>query len=741
MSERQGGRLIDRLRERGVLRVAASYVVIAWLVLQIADVVLEPWDLPRWMHRAPLIVALLGFPIALALAWFFELGDGAPHRDTAPDGAVRPTVRGWRRHVDIAVISVLGAVVAYFLMRDAGWLGEDPRTRASSETSSLAVLPFAPVGAGTDRYLADGLSDELRNQFSRMQSLSVTARSSSIAFEGQALDAVTIASRLAVAALLEGTVARSGGRLQVSVQLVDGRSGKVLWAERYDRLDRDLLTVQGEIAGKVVAAVLPRFSASGRSAPPPPTDDPVAYDLYLLGRQKLHEAEDFRARSDQQGFRTNATQASDLFSSALASDPKFAQAHASLAWAALLLADDSVDEQDLAQQAAALDREVMPHIERALELDPRNAEAWLVRGWLLDTTFRPGVEDAYRKAVELDPSNAAATVALGWAALAHGHMDERYRLAMRALELDPTDIQHYHAAITAAWTLARPAEVRSLAARLREVFPDHPRAALLSCAAHSYVGESDEAMACALLAATRFAGIPPVVAQSYADAGAVAIDLGEDALARSLYERATDDPYAAIIAQRLNGDVEELRRVAREALEGRPSPFEAYLGDELAAAGLTDEAIAVYQHAGLQGVWTDDSYNKAFLVYATLRYLALLRAKGRDDDARPTLERITQWLGVMREHGARSGAVRMASAAALAMAGRPDEALEQAELATDTPDAPRLLGAMRDHAAFTELARDPRIEAPMQRLRDQQSRARARLPETLRRNDLPWPPP
>jgi TolB-like protein/Tfp pilus assembly protein PilF len=740
MSERKGGKLIERLRERGVLRVAASYAVIAWLVLQIADVVLEPWDLPRWVHRAPFLIALVGFPIAIALAWFFELGGGPPHRDTAPDGAVRPMATGWRRYTDIGVISVLSAVVAFFLMRDAGWLGESTRTRPALETSSLAVMPFSIMGSGTDRYVAEGLSDELRNQFSRMQSLSVTARSSSIAFDGQALDAVTIAGKLAVAALLEGTVARSGGRLQVAVQLVDGRNGRVLWADRYDRPDRDLLAVQRDISGAVVAAVLPRFASSGQSAPPPPTEDPVAYDLYLLAREKLREADDLLARSDALGSRTTTTQAADLFDAAIASDPKFAQAYANLARAKLSLALARINEASPAEQSAALDLEVVPDIERALELDPRNAEAWLVRGWLLDATFRPGVEEAYRKAVEFDPSNAEATVALGWSMLTHGHMDERYRLAMRALELDPTNIQHYHAAITAAWVLARPDEVRSLSARVLEAFPGHPRAVLLSCSASSHVGQSDEAMACALSAAARFADSPALSAESYALAGSVALDLGDDALARTLYERAHNDPYAAIVSKRLDGDVEELRRVAREALSDRANPFAAHLANELAAAGLVDEAIAVYRHAGLQGIWEDDSYNRAFLVYPTLHYLALLRSQGQSEEAGPTLERVVRWLEIMRDHGADSGGIHLASAAALAMAGRKDEAFEQAVLAADAPDAPEILGWAQDNAAIAELARDPRIESLMQRLRDEQARARARLPGTMSRDGVPWPP-
>jgi len=155
--------LIARLRERGVLRVAASYAVIAWLALQIADVALEPWDLPAWVHRAPLVIALLGFPIAIALAWFLELGDGAVTRDAAADGVARPVAHGWRRHVDIAVISVLGAIVAFFVVRDAGWLGESARPRLGVESSTLAVLPFANTGPYGDQHVSDGLSDELRN--------------------------------------------------------------------------------------------------------------------------------------------------------------------------------------------------------------------------------------------------------------------------------------------------------------------------------------------------------------------------------------------------------------------------------------------------------------------------------------------------------------------------------------------------------------------------------------------------
>jgi len=276
--------------------------------------------------------------------------------------------------------------------------------------------------------------------------------------------------------------------------------------------DRDLIDVQSEIASSVVTEVLPRFAASGKQAPPPPTQDPIAYDLYLLGRQKLREVDDFYARADDLGARTAASQAAEHFLAAIASDPRFAQAHASLALAKLTLAYDQIDERTPEAQAAAMDREVLPDIERALEADPTNAEAYFAKGRLLRATFRPGAEAAFRRAVELDPSNAPATVSLGYAMLTHGHVDERYRLVRRALELDPMDLRHHSASITAAWIMAKPEDVRALTARMLKLFPDHPRARLIACEAFSYLGQPDEAVACAVAAAAQFARDPPLAA-------------------------------------------------------------------------------------------------------------------------------------------------------------------------------------------------------------------------------------
>ncbi len=185
--------------------------------------------------------------------------------------------------------------------------------------------------------------------------------------------------------------------------------------------------------------MLPRFAASGQAAPAPPTEDPVAYDLYLLGPQKARDAEDSLSAGDTPARCTAIAQATDLFRSAIATDPNFAQAHASLAQVLLNQAMDRIDEASNAEQVAAFDREVMPDIERALELDPKNAEAYVAKGRFLKYTFRPGAEEAFRRAVELDPSDARATLLSGQSAIAHGRVDERHRLVMRARDLDPMD--------------------------------------------------------------------------------------------------------------------------------------------------------------------------------------------------------------------------------------------------------------------------------------------------------------
>jgi TolB-like protein len=716
-----------RLRERGVLRVAASYAVIAWLVLQIADVALEPWNVPDWVRRAPLVIALLGFPVALALAWFLELGDSGVIRDTELPGAVRPVTHGARRYADVAVISVLAAVVGFFLLRDAGWLGDTMRPDPGVESSSLAVLPFVNVGSAQQAYLSEGLSDELRDQFSRMQSLSVTARSSSTAFTGQSLDAVTIAEKLAVAALLEGTVGQESGRVRVAVQLVNGRTGKVLWAERYDRPDQDLLAVQAEVAQAVVAAVLPRFSAAGKKAPPPPTSDPVAYDLYLLGRQKLREI--FYVSSDTPGRDAFAEKAEALFRSAIDADPEFAQAYAGLARALHAQTTNKAE-------TVAAERAITEIVERALELDPKLSEAYLVKGLVLRDTDRPGMGEYLRRAVELDPSNTVALLALSQSLRTEGRFDESYRMILRARDLDPMDHSSHYRAVHGAAFLGHREEVLAVVERMQTQFPADPDAATLTCQSWFLLGDYDEAAACLIRTMSEHAGNAPLVMDLSGWAGGAFMHIGEDALALRYYEQAGQE----LLVMHLRRDRPAMQHLARESLARDLYFTDCEIAEFLALGGMPEEALAIYRRCGMADITKTETGGVAFFMGGLAQMIALLQMQGDVEKAKQLLPELTKFTEKMTAHGADGSTWRYLHAQQLALVGRSDAALDRLGVAVDSLGMPWPVSFVEDDPVFRELRTDPRFKAHVQRMRVRQAEIRARLPKTFRRYGLAWPP-
>ena len=737
--------LLQRLRERGVLRVAASYAVIAWLVLQIADVVLEPWDVPAWVERAPLVIALLGFPVALAVAWFYELGDRGISVDTAGEGVTRPGVHGLRRYADIAIISLLAAIVGFFVLRDAGWLGDVPVRARNIAATSLAVLPFANVsGRPEDRYLSEGLSDELRDQLSRMQSLAISARSSSIAFEGRTHDAVTIAERLAVAALLEGTVRRDGDRIRVSVQLVNGRDGKLLWSERYDRARADLLQVQDEIASAVVAAVLPKFAARGGKVGRLPTNDPVAYDLYLVGRQRERDAE---SAADDVSADALRRQARELYESAIASNPEFAQAHARLANVELWLSDPV----DRMTRVAVVDRAVLSKIERALALDPSNSDAWLTKGVLLRWTQRPGGGAAYRRAVALDPGNAGALTVMAVYEFSNGRYDRGLQYAERARKLDPMSFPANLMPVFGASWLGQRETALANAKRLRAQFPDDPYAGDSECLAHQWVGEHDVALACATRRLREPSREDGVQAELQLLLGETWETLGDRSQALEHYDRAATSvgafrglvpgaDAARYAALRLRADAADLQRLAADARSRQLAPFDWVIADTLARTGLRTEALAIYRASGVADIFRTESNEKEGAMPGLAQMIALLRAAGNSAEAEPLLPLLLDFSETSLRHGARHYTSHLLHARALTLAGRTDDALAQLRAAIDAPGSSFPPALLETDPVFDELKSDPRFKAQMARLRTRQDDLRQRVPETFRRHGLAWPP-
>lgn len=448
-----GPGLLARLRERGVLRVAASYAVIAWLALQIADVTFDPLGLPKWVMTSLIVAAVLGLPVAVALAWFYEVGDQGVQRDTAPAGDVRPTVHGRRRYADLVIIGVLLLAVAVLLVRQSD-IGKPP----APANPAIAVLPFENLsGDPQQEYFSDGLAEEVLDRLGRVPGLKVIASSSSFSYKGKHQDAKTIASQLGVTTVLEGSVRRDGRKLKVNAKLIDGQTGFQLWSGSFDREVTDVFDVQAELAAAVIDAIVP--AARGDTvAAPPPTKNLDAHDHYLLGIAAQ------RARSVSRLEESVAH-----LEQAVALDPSYAQAHAALATSRLLRAGYSGDLQSDKREKALGSAEQAAY--KALALDPSLSDAHGALGNVLRMSERPGAEEEFKRALELNPNNAI--VAHYYAVLISdfpGREAEVAAMNRRALELDPRSPIVWTNTLEAIYRTDGPTAFRDQFARALQVF-------------------------------------------------------------------------------------------------------------------------------------------------------------------------------------------------------------------------------------------------------------------------------
>ncbi len=356
--------IFRELKRRNVLRVGALYGAVAWLLLQIADVIVEPLGLPAWTMRMLIVLITIGFVVALVVAWTYEMTPEGlvPDAEALPPGRAG-LARG--RMLDFVIIGVLCAALAYFLVNRS-----DDGAGAAAPTAfrppTLAVLPFQSLStAADDGYFADGLSEELLNLLAGVEGLRVAGRTSSFYFKGRDTDLREIGRQLGVAHILEGSVRRSGSKIRVTAQLVDANDGFNLWSGTYDRELTDVLAIQDEIGRAVAKALQVELLGPGPDAPAAPRQaNPQAYQYYLVARARLRE----------RGLE-NLRSAVQLFDRAIGADRAFADAYAGKAMALLLLSNNHDDgdpnERHLTAQAA---------IRRALELDASSSEALTAAG-------------------------------------------------------------------------------------------------------------------------------------------------------------------------------------------------------------------------------------------------------------------------------------------------------------------------------------------------------------------------
>ena len=421
MSQTSGyQKFFAELKRRHVFRIAAVYGGAGFVIVQAADVFIPALHLPPWILSAVAFLVILGFPIAILIAWAFEL---------TPEG-LKKTADATVGELDAIVAAPAGsrwpiglaALAGVILIVLSGWWLATGRMRGTGTYDSIAVLPFANLSDNKELdYFSDGLSEELLNALAGVEDLRVAARTSSFAFKGTNADIRTIADSLGVATVLEGSVRRSGDQVRITVQLIDAEHGFHLWSNEYDRGLDDVFATQDEIASAVTAALIPRLKAEDVPTTRGGTKDVVAYDEYLKGREKWRTRDVAALKEAVEHFRT----AVDL-------DPDFA-----LAWSGLADAIDALVWRDI--ESAGLLPEGRLAALRALTLDPEMAEGWVSAGVLaaeFDNDHDLG-EQALRRALSLRPSYANANQQLSGLLTNVGRVNEAGPYIEKAVELDP----------------------------------------------------------------------------------------------------------------------------------------------------------------------------------------------------------------------------------------------------------------------------------------------------------------
>jgi TolB-like protein/Tfp pilus assembly protein PilF len=427
--------LLEKLQRRNIVRVAAAYLVGAWLLIQVADTIFPYLGFSGRAISWVIYALGIGFIPALVFAWLFEFTpEGLKkeediHRNVA-------SVRRSSRRLDIAIMTLLLTGIAYFAFdkfvldppRDEARVQKAVQTAieraeqaaAAVAEASIAVLPFVNMSADPEQeYFSDGLAEELLNLLAGIPELRVAARTSSFAFKGEKVDIPTIAGRLNVAHVLEGSVRKARNQVRITAQLIRGKDGYHLWSETYDSTLDDVFATQDRIAASVVDSL--KLTLLGER-PRTHVVDPDAYALFLQGRY-------FNDQRDQENWQ----KASEAFLKALEIDPGYAEAWAGLSITYSQQASWGFIDRD---EGFAKAREA---VKRALALDPELAVAHASLGWIrmvYDFDWH-GADDAYQKAFALAPGNATVLRAAAVLAFTLGRLEESIDINLSAIVRDP----------------------------------------------------------------------------------------------------------------------------------------------------------------------------------------------------------------------------------------------------------------------------------------------------------------
>jgi TolB-like protein/tetratricopeptide (TPR) repeat protein len=427
------GDFFAELKRRNVYKVAVAYAVVGWLVIQISSTVLPTFHAPEWVVQTLVVFVALGFPIALVLAWAFELTpEGIKRADeVAPDESITRKTGRKLVGMTVALAVIAAGLFALRLVGTARWAvrsGDTDGHRSAASLpvpeKSIAVLPFENLSSDKENaFFAEGIQDEILTRLAKVADLKVISRTSTQRFKSSPSDLREIAKQLGVMNILEGSVQKSNGQVRINVQLINAITDAHLWADIYDRNLTDLFAVESEVAKTIADILRVKLTGSELSAMSVrPTQDPAAQDLLVQGRHFL------ALRRDD-----NLPRAIEFFHQAIARDPNYAAAYAGLSEAFILLP----------RYTGAYPSETRPQSRvaalKALELNPNLAEAHNVLGKIAmdyDVDFAEATRE-FKRAIELNPNYAGAHHWYSGTLESQGQFDEAIAESKLGTDLDP----------------------------------------------------------------------------------------------------------------------------------------------------------------------------------------------------------------------------------------------------------------------------------------------------------------
>ena len=468
MSERN---FFAELKRRNVYKVAVAYAVVAWLLLQGASIILPSFEAPAWTMRVLIAALAIGFPIAVVLAWAFEITPEGIKRaeDVSPNESITRKTGRKLIGITIAVAVVAAGLFAFRILQRQGattaTTADKSVPRAVTDIppiveKSIAVLPFENLSEEkANAFFASGIQDEILTRLAKIGDLKVISRTSTAQYQSKPQSLTLIAQQLGVANILEGSVQKAGDAVHINVQLIKAATDAHLWAESYDRELKNIFVVEGEVAGAIAEALKAKLTGAEKKAiAEKPTENMAAYDAYLRGLSIEQSHWSYVAWQE----------AVTAYVTAVQSDPKFALAWGRMASVRSLLYFNGVN---LAKNSAASVKEAA---DQAITLQPDLGEAWVAQGdyrYRVLRDFTGGLQ-AFEEARKRLPNNSLVALSAANVERRLGRWQDAEAHYRKAAELDPRNLQIFEAMGATFELLRRYDDAQAAFDRALEISPN-----------------------------------------------------------------------------------------------------------------------------------------------------------------------------------------------------------------------------------------------------------------------------